>query len=350
MDFGKLLKRSFEITIRYRALWLFGILLALFGGRSGSSFNLGNLSGFGGSPGGGRGGNLNPNVTPPSIPPAVAQTILAIVCLVACIIVIWIILSIILRFVSRAALISSVRDLESGQVVPTVGNGFRVGADRFLSLLGIALIINVPLTLVSLILIFGALAPFLFSLIPLIGSNPQQPPPNAPGVFLSGLAGSFVLICCFVIGLILVQLIFHPFYEFITRVCVIDKRGVADSIVAGYRLVRANLGKVALLYLLAIGIGIGYNIVMLFVSLVLIGVPVGVGILAYLLANSVGTGIVVGLIVLIPMLIVLLFIGGLYQVFESTFWTEGFLEIRSAPAEAAPAAPVAPAPTTAAAT
>ena len=31
MDYGKILTHSFEVVRRHRALWLFGILLALFG-------------------------------------------------------------------------------------------------------------------------------------------------------------------------------------------------------------------------------------------------------------------------------------------------------------------------------
>ena len=48
MDYTKILTRSFEVVRRNRALWLFGILLALFGGGGG---------GGGGFPGGGTGGS-----------------------------------------------------------------------------------------------------------------------------------------------------------------------------------------------------------------------------------------------------------------------------------------------------
>ena len=35
MDYGRILARAFEITRRYRALWLFGFLLAVIGGSGG---------------------------------------------------------------------------------------------------------------------------------------------------------------------------------------------------------------------------------------------------------------------------------------------------------------------------
>ena len=35
MDYGRLISHSFEIVRRYRALWLFGFLLALTGGSGG---------------------------------------------------------------------------------------------------------------------------------------------------------------------------------------------------------------------------------------------------------------------------------------------------------------------------
>lgn len=51
MDFGRLLGRAFQITLHHRALWLYGFLLALFGG-SGGSMNYRFPGGGSGSPGG----------------------------------------------------------------------------------------------------------------------------------------------------------------------------------------------------------------------------------------------------------------------------------------------------------
>ncbi len=318
MDYGKLLSRAFEITRAYRALWLFGILLALFGGGGGNFSNVANFSNGGSSGRGGTGGF-------PQIPPGLAQAIGVIILAVVCIALIWIILSIILRFVSRGALIGLVQELEANAATPTVRRGFSIGGSRFWQLLGIALTINIPLAIFSLALFLVAALPVLASIMPMISAG--QSFEQVGGVFIGGMLGSLLLICCAAIFLWAVGLVVRPFYEFFVRVCVIQKRGVFDSIREGYRLVRANVGNVAVLYILIIGLGIGFGIAMLVVSLVLIGIPVAIAVVVGIAANSATPAIIAGAIIGIPMLLVLLFISGLFQTFESTLWTEGYLAI-----------------------
>jgi len=105
------------------------------------------------------------------------------------------------------------------------------------------------------------------------------------------------------------------------------KRGVFDSIREGFRIVRANLGNVAVLYILLIGIGLGYGLLMIPVALVLIGIPVAAGFAVGIVANAVTPSVVAGIIVGIPMLLILLFIARLYETFRSTVWTEGYLAV-----------------------
>lgn len=319
MDYSKLLTRAFEITRTYRALWLFGVLLALFGG-GGGGFNFGNFGTGGG--GGQRGGEGFP-----TLPTIAGPTILLIVGIVACIVIIWLLLSIILRFVSRAALIGLVQELEASQTTPTVRRGFSIGFARFWSLLVIALVVNIPLFIVSFALIVIAALPLIGSLLPLISSGARRAPGEIVALAVTGMFGSIALLCCVVLFLILVGLVIRPFYEFFVRACVIGKRGALDSIREGYRIVRANPGNVAVLYILVIAIGIGFGLLMIPVALVLIGVPVGAAFAVYLVANSIGAAIGVGALIGIPMLLLMLFIYGLYQVFESAVWTEGYLAV-----------------------
>ena len=330
MDYGKLLSRSFEITRKYRALWLFGILLALFGGGGGNlNFNFGN---FGGGGGGGRGGTGGL----PTIPPEVWQTIAVVVFALLCIALVWIVLSIVLRFVSRAALIGLVQELEADATTPTVRRGFSIGRGRFWQLLGIALTINIPLFIVSLALVLLAALPALAATIPLL--NARRPAGEIGGMLVGSILGSVLLLCCVVLFLFVVGLVIRPFYEFFMRECVIQKRGVFDSIREGYRIVRANLGNVAILYILIIGIGIGFALLMIPVVLVLVGIALAAGLVAgFAAAGTAGLttqaivpAIIVGAIVAIPVFLVILFISGLYHAFESTLWTEGYLAITAA--------------------
>jgi hypothetical protein len=315
MDYGKLMARAFEITKNYRALWLFGFLLALFGGSSGGSFNF---------PSSGGGGNGDPFSTMPTLPPDFWQNITIIIVAVICIVLILSILGLVLRFLSRAALMGLVAELESAGTTPTVRRGFSIGADRFWSQLGIAIVINLPLTLIALVLILIAFAPMIAMFIQGVDLD------NTSSSELWGVAGaaivsSLVMICLVGLCMFTIYLIITPFYQFMLRACIIGRRGVMDSIREGYRLVRANLGNVAVLYLLVIGIGIGFGILMIPVALILIGVPVGGAIALGLATQSWQLPVVLGVCLGIPLILVLIFIGGLFQVFESTLWTEGYL-------------------------
>ncbi len=334
MDLGRILSRSFEITRRYRALWLFGILLAIFGGQSG---NLSNSLNFRGGP---PSNQTLPGGGVPQLPQVPTNTIILIVATVACIVLILIILSVILRFVSRGALMGLVGELEADETNPTVRRGFNIGFDRFWSLFGIALLINIPLFLISLLLLLVAAIPLIASLIPLIQAGRQ--PDQVVGPAVAGIISSVVLICCVILFLVIVGLVLQPFYQFFMRACVIGRRGAMDSIREGYRLVRANLGNVIVLYLVLIGLAIAYIIIVLVLALVLLAIIGGISVAVGAAAQSATPGIVVAVILAIPALLFLLFIGALYQVFDSTMWTEGYLALAAPPIPATPPAPITP--------
>jgi hypothetical protein len=319
MDYSKILTRSFEVVWRYRALWLFGILLALVGGGSGGG---GSGFSFPSSPGttGGREGTQQP-FTPPTLPQVNFESLIPIFIAIGCGILLLIIVSIVLRFVCRGALIGLVSELESNQTSPAVGRGFRIGFSRFWSLLGIAFLINLPLALLTLLLLGLAALPIVGALL---SSGGRQ---GLEGIIAAGGITSVLIFCCVILFLILLQFVIYPFYEFIQRACVVENRGVVDSIREGYRIVRQNLGGVLVLYVLGIAMGIAFGIVMFFVALVLFVVLFGAGFVAYLIANSITTAIIVAAIVGIPVFLILIFISGVYQAFVSTYWTEGYLGV-----------------------
>src|SRR5574341_94572 len=253
MDYGKLLTRSFEITRRYRALWLFGILLVLFGGGGGGGGNFGFPGNV--SEGGRRGGEGLP--TPPR---ELLDALPLIVTLFVCAIILLILVGIVVRLFSRAGLIGLVQELEANQTTPTVRRGFSIGANRFWSLLGIALLINIPLAALSFALVILAALPFVATLLVAAARGDSD---GFGALLFGGGLGSLALFCCVILFLILLGLAVQLFYEFIVRTCVIAKRGAVDSLREGYRLVRANLGGAIVLYILVIAIGIGFGLLMI---------------------------------------------------------------------------------------
>jgi hypothetical protein len=225
-----------------------------------------------------------------------------------------------------------VSELEQNQVEPTPRRGFVIGADRFWPLLGIALLINIPIVVVSLVLVLLAVIPLLVTLLPVLGTASRSNSDQWVGLLVTGGAASVLLFCCVILFLVLLQLIIRPFYEFFVRACVIGRRGALDAIQEGYRIVRANIGSSILLYILVIAIGFAYGLLMVPIALILLGIAVISGFAVGSAANSVLAGIVVAAVIGIPVLLVLLFVAGLYEVFESTLWTEGFLGLTRPPA------------------
>lgn len=332
VDYGKILTRAFEITFKHRALWVFGFLLALFGGRSSGNFNFGNLGGSSGRGTRTPSGDL-PMPTFPSMS-GMEQAIALVVIALLCFALIWFVLSVIFRLVSRGALIGLVHELERDEKKPTVRRGFSIGAEHFKPLLGIALIVNIPLAFVSFGLVLIAIIPFIISVAPLIGAG-RRPPNEIIAIAVTGIAGSVAFFCCIVLILAAIGFIIQPFYEFFVRACVLGKRGARDAIREGYRLVRANLGNVGVLYILLIGIGIAFGILLIPVLLVLIAIVAVAALAVYWLGNSVVAAIVTGVLLGIPAVILLVFIQAIFETFQSVVWTEGYLALVSPPTKPA---------------
>lgn len=333
MDYGRIIVHSFEITWKYRALWLFGILFALAGGGGGSNVNYS----FGRSDVRGL-----PGVTLPRMPEFDQRTILEIAAIATCVFLILFALLTILRIISRGALIGLVHELERREIEPRFRPGWDLGTERFVPLLGIALLVNIPLGLISVGLVIMAALPMLGSVMPWISSGGGRIPDQARGIFLTGFFASFGLLCCVGLLLFVLYLAIRPIYEFAVRACVISGMGVVASLGEGYRKVRANVGNVAILYFLIIALGIAFGLLMIPVTLLLIGVPAVLGISALVVTNSLAPAIVVGVILGIPVIILLIVIAGFYQAFENNIWTEGFLALEGQAPAAVPTAPLGP--------
>lgn len=326
MDYVALLKRAFHITIKYRALWLFGILLAIFGGGGG---RVGNFSGggSGGSEGGLSGGNLPLNNNPfAGIDPAV---LIGVILIVLFLVLVLMVIGIVVRSVSRAALIGMVAKIEDGDTV-SVKDGWRIGwSARAWRIFLINVIIGVPLTFLALITLAFAASPLVLlaidhSLAPL-------------AIVLTVI---FVLIWIFV--LFVLALVVSPVMELSWRFTVLREQAVLDSLRSTLSLLKHRLKDVAIAVLVMIGVGIGVAIVM-FVAVILLVVLGGLGaaipaLAGYVLTKEPLVALLAGvpvflLVVAVPMI----FFSGLVVTFQSTVWT---LIFNGLTAETSPELPV----------
>lgn len=360
MDQMKVLKRAWNILWSYKALWIFGIIVALTtsAGSGGASNSRAVMDG-GGS---GQGSGL---ITPPGdvqraldnlgeaferifqgaewrvLPAWFAWAVIALACLVLILGVV----GAIARYVSETALIKMVDDYERTGEKKSVRQGFRMGWSRHAwQLFLISLIITLPIVIVALLLIFMAA-------LPLLGWTIN----NTFGAI--GTVAAIGLFFLVILVLIAVGVVARLLGRFAWRACTLEDLGVGEAIGRGWRMIWSNFQDVGLTWLIMVGIQIGFGILMIPVALVVVIVAgVAGGAVLLLLRGLVdlfaatNTAWIVGAVVAAPLFFLILvpalsFVSGLFKVFESSVWTLTYREIAAletlseAGGEALPAEP-----------
>jgi hypothetical protein len=338
MNYTKILKRSWDILWSYKALWIFGIILAFTsasgynGGGSGgrSSFNANNNN-----------GNFNFNL-PSDIRSDLENffqslnrmffaenrsTLIGIIIAVSVIILLLVVISRIANYVSQTALIKMVNTYETSGEKVNWRQGLRLGWSRQAwQLFLINLVIYLPLMLITLVFVACAVLPVGLSMI-------SKNEPTAPGIIATIGLFFLVFFILAVIGFIL-----SLFMEVIYRECVLKGSGVIASIRQGWKKVIHNIKEVFFMWLSLSGIGLGFFLVGIPVVILLIGIALvaggGVGVLTYFIAHAVSTtagwivaAVVGGTLFVAIFSIPKLFIDGLYKTYTSSVWTLFYREI-----------------------
>lgn len=344
MDHLKILKRSWEVLWNYKALWVFGVILAIA--------SAGGTAGGGGNSGAQFSGNGNQNSFQPfetgpgmqgaweegwrefglffsqDIPNAVGTTLIALGIAFACILVLLGIATFILGYMSRTALIRMVDEYEETEERRTVKEGFRIGWSRTTwRLFLIDLVVNLPIIIVFLIL-------FLLSLSPLLLWFTQN---NAAEILGTVAAvGIFFLVILLVL---LVSTVVTVLRRFFHRACALQELGVFASIAEGYRIVRRNLKDTALMWLILLGLQIAYGIGVAVFAFILLLPAVLIAGIAALLFGGLGALIggealpwIMGGVVGIPLFLLLFalpltFLSGLKEVYINNAWTLTYREM-----------------------
>jgi len=303
MDYGKLLRRAVEITWRHKALWLFGFLFALFTGAGGG--------------GGGQGLQYRIGQSELARPEWAWGLALLVILLVLVVVA----AAVVLSNISVGALIGMVREVEETDHT-TVRSGWRTGKSHLWSLIGIDLVTVIPAVIAALILIMLALTPLL--LVPGQGALAEGEALSVLGIVLTVLlvlgAVAVIIVGGTVLGVV---------REFAFRQCVLEGRGVWSSIREGYRMVRAHLRSVGLMWLLLLGIDLAVGVVALPLALVGFGLAGGAAAAVYATSESVAAAIAVALVLGIPVGLISAAVRGVYLVFQSSAWTLAYREVQA---------------------
>jgi hypothetical protein len=322
MDYVAILQRAFRITIKYRALWIFGFFLALcspsvnISSNGGSSDSGGNQSGNGFD----KGDFDIPFESIPMPDVDIWMIVMGIVAAVLCLIFILVVIGIIVRAVTRTALIGMVDQIEETEAT-TIRDGWRFGwSKRAWTVFLVSFIIIAPL-----IVIFGAW--LLLSLVPLMLLFLEN-----DVLLYSGIAVSSGLMLLWILAVIIVSIVASPFLELGWRYAALRQMDVVDSLKAAYALIRQNLQEVAITVLLLMGMIIVWFLIsiILFIIVMLLGVVVGgiPSLIAFLITQSWWAAMLVGIVpFMIVVIVPLVFAKGLYLTLRSAVWTLTFREL-----------------------
>ncbi len=346
MNHSNILKRSWQILWAYRALWVFGFILALTtssGGSPSSGSNSGMRFQDNGDPTqsemfNGRFGetfgkmaqDFQDMVDQGWTPELTRNVIIAAVVIFVIILVLSVAFTF-LRYISETSLIRMVNDYEDSGEKVGIRQGFRLGWSRAAwRLFLIDLVISLPL-----VVIFGAVFAALIVVMIVGFSNG-----NTPGI-VGGVAGIGLMFLLIFLAVLLGAVI-QVLNRYIYRACVLDGNGVFDSIRAGLRLARDNFKDTGILALIMLGINIAWPIVMIplfilvFLGSILVGggTAAAVGGLTGVFAPNPSTAaliwtIGIGLFVFVTVLsLPMSFLRGLKLTYQSSAWTLAYREVR----------------------
>jgi hypothetical protein len=298
MDYGKILSRAWQITWRWKILWILGFLASIGQGfgSSGSSYQT-------------RGDEWGG----PRIPEEAWVVIAAVGCLALLLgIALWV-----LSLIARGGLVTGVQQVEDEDAT-TLGAAWRAGVGRFWTLLGISILTGLPafIAIVAGILLLGLL---IFGTIAAIDAAAEV------GGFLGGTASVLCggVVCC---GGILLAIVLEQIRVYAERAVMLEGLGAIDSLKRGWQVLKDNLGPTIILWLifLVIGLVVGAVLAAPFVALML----------PFLAAMGGGDP---SAWVLIPVclggllwLIVTAVIGSIVQTFTSATWTLAYRQFTGA--------------------
>ena len=357
MDPIKILKRAWYILWNYRALWIFGLVLAL---AAGSSMGHGSNNGARYE----QSREQNRQVTPQSMQEAFREfqkevhklfeqgipqvhitgreltIFLGVIGAFVLVLLIVGTMMAIARYVSETAVIRMVDEYESSSNKMTVRQGLRIGWSRTAwRLFLINLIVNLPVIALVLVLLIAGTGVY-FSVV------------NGNANFATfSVVSAIVLVFITIFVVVILTILLHLLRNFFWRISVLENAGVRESLQRGFALVLENWRNVGLMWLVMIGLGIVWAVastVLIIVSIPVVIVTAVIAVLVVALPLLLLVGIfstflggilpwVAGGLFVAPLFFTLAFspwllLGSWRSVYTSTVWTLTYREIKALPA------------------
>jgi len=364
MDPVKILKRAWHILWSYRALWVFGLILALTAaGSSGGNGN--NGARFSGD-------SSNQSYEAPlpenwreEISKAFAEAgkefsriledglpalgiskgeLTALLWVGAVFVLVMLVVGLVMtiaRYVSETAVIRMVDEYEATDTKMTVRQGFRIGWSRTSwRLFLINLIVNIPVFL--LLVVMGVAGFVIYTMVA-----------GQSGDFaVAGIVGVIGVVFLAIFVVVILSIFLGLLRHFFWRVCALENVGVGESLQRGFTLVRENWKNVGLMWLVMIGLGIAWmlvSIIAIILTIPIVAITAIIGALVAAIPGLLLVGLfstflngylpwIVGGLFVLPLFFTLAFspwvlLTAWQQVYASTVWTLTYREIKALPAE-----------------
>jgi hypothetical protein len=352
MDTTKILQNSWNLMLRYRALWIFGVILAMTTVSFGSLFwlrdnedlpdrtlvnweisakdkawiqeNFGldlplryTL----------KVEDLSIHLDDPSLSVQEHARLLKIVTIVIAAFLVLLILTLVLRYTAGAALIVLVDDQQYNHQEHSAHQGWSLGFSMAALKLFLIDLVVYPLLLTLTVLIF------LPAILPVLIAISGSPAGITIGVLLMTsltLVSVAALIVMWIAGMVTLRLAY--------RACCLEGLGVFHSIWRGFRLMRAQLRGVGLTWLFIVGLDLVYPLLVAPAGILLAAASLLVsGLLALLLGALLALAlakttawtiaVIVGVVLLaLAIMVPMTLLDGLREVFISSIWTLTFRE------------------------
>jgi len=360
MDPVKILKRAWHILWNYRALWVFGLILALTAagssggsGNNGARFNAENNNqqyqvplpedireAFR------EAGKAIEKVFEEGLPALdISQgELTALLWIAAIFVLVMVVLGVVMaiaRYVSETAVIRMVDEYEATDTKLSVRQGFRIGWSRTSwRLFLINLIVHIPVIL--LLVVMGVAGLVIYRMAASQGGN----------FAVAGIVGIIGVVFLAIFVVVIVSIVLGLLRHFFWRVSALEGVGVGESLRRGFALVRENWKNVGLMWLVMIGLGIAWALVSIVLFILTVPIVAVTAILGALVAAIPGL-LLVGLfslflsgylpwiaagVFVLPLFFVIAFLPwGLLtawqQVFASSVWTLTYREIKALPVQ-----------------
>jgi hypothetical protein len=238
MDFGKVFSRAWQITWRWKMLWVLGFLAAL--GQGGGSAPQYNYS-FSGQ-------DYEPWLYTPGY--ALEQFlggILALVIGLCCLAIIIVIVLWVISIIARGGLVAAVHQVElEGET--SFGKAWRAGARKFWTLFGLGFLAALPIILLILvgIVIFSV---GIFSGVSLLEVNENA---GIASLIIGTITcGGFL--CC---GLFFLTIVLEQIHIYGERAAILEDLGWIDAFKRGWQVLVENIGATLILWLIFFALGI----------------------------------------------------------------------------------------------